>query len=224
MTKKDLIKLYEIHTDWADLIYDYICVHNKELTSALSEPFTPINKYDIFRVFSMGIKDIKCVIFGQDPYPNERAIGRSFAYPKKFSTPPSFQVINQQLNKLGYESPDSTLESWENQGVMLLNQALTCPYKTGGHAELWQPFMEQVLEKLNTKDIVYLLWGKNALKMKDYIKKGYIHISCHPIAERYSGGKLVFNGGFIEANEYLASTNKSTIQWGKPKEREEKKQ
>ena len=43
---------------------------------------------NIFRVFSMPINDIKVVILGQDPYPNDgQAIGYAFAVDEKVRKP-----------------------------------------------------------------------------------------------------------------------------------------
>lgn len=71
------------------------------------------------------------------------------------------------------------------------------------------------MEHLQTKtSIVYLLWGTNAKEVKPLIKldDNLVLEACHPIAQRYSGGKKMFVGcdHFKLANAYLG---KREINW-----------
>lgn len=172
---------------------------------------------NIFRVFSMPLNNIKIVILGQDPYPNEgQAIGYAFAVSESISKPVSLKVIEKEV---GHEL-DRTLQTWINQGVFLLNTALTVQAKkAGSHIDYWKSFTIQVIRIISQYvSPIWFLWGKKAQEFEvhilatDYSKKNVILKAPHPAAESYTGFKAGFLGcnHFKTANEILAQTN-STI-------------
>lgn len=136
---------------------------------------------DIFRAFAeTSHKDCKVVFIGQDPYPQRGvATGLCFANHKDVrSISPSLDVlmeccINPELPH-GHIDFDVTLESWAEQGVLLLNSALTCEInRIGSHVMMWRPFISKFLYKLSrhTPGIIYVLFGKQAQTLKPYINK-----------------------------------------------------
>ena len=89
------------------------------------------NKEDVFKVFNLcKYKDLKVVMLGQDPYPQPNvATGIMFGN-KDTLVSPSLKVIKEALinpSKPNYNQCylDISLESWVQQGVLLLNSALT---------------------------------------------------------------------------------------------------
>ncbi|NLG88834.1 MAG: uracil-DNA glycosylase [Clostridiaceae bacterium] len=79
--------------------------------------------------------------------------------------------------------PDKLFESWENQGVLLLNTSFTCiPGVPGSHELLWHDFSCRLLSYISSRiDCHWFLWGKSPLQRMMHIKKGIFHISRHPM-------------------------------------------
>lgn len=174
---------------------------------------------NIFRVFSMPLQDIKIVILGQDPYPNKGVpIGYAFAVAENIKKPVSLRIIEKEV---GHEI-DKTLKHWIDQGVFLLNTALTVEVgKPDSHSAFWRPFTTHVLKVISsTIDPVWMLWGLNAIKYEKLISNNspagsYILKTPHPASEAYQGGRAGFLGSnvFTKANNILNKQNKSLINW-----------
>lgn len=188
-----------------------------------SSPFYPLPE-NIFRVFSMPLQDIKVVILGQDPYPNGEAIGYAFAINENYNKPASLRIIESELinsYKIGLQhgwSFDKTLQRWVNQGVFLLNTALTVEYKNAGsHLKYWEWFSIEVIRSISFEaNPLWLLWGKKAQNYSSVIQKNpnaTIINAPHPAAQCYGGDKFVGTSVFIKANEYLVSVGKEPIKW-----------
>ncbi len=99
---------------------------------------------------------------------------------------PSFkEVINQMENgKFSLLPPGELFVSWEKQGVLLLNTALTCvPQKPGSHSEIWKPFSDALISYISYKrqDLIWFLWGKQARSYKEKIGTGSFYESRHPM-------------------------------------------
>lgn len=194
---------------------------------------------NIFRVFSMPMEDIKVVILGQDPYPNGEANGLAFAVNEETPIPKSLHIIFKEVIKA--ETPtefveelktkDKTLQNWANQGVFLLNTALTVEEKNASsHLGIWKWFTREIVKIISTHtNCIWLLWGSKAQEFKEYINgyssytqtgylgddNNYILEAPHPAAELYPGGKkkTTFSGcnHFILCNEILELQNKQKI-------------
>ena len=136
-----------------------------KLDEVLQNKYYP-QKEDIFNVFSMPLEDIKVVILGQDPYPKEgQAIGYSFAVSEETPKPASLRIIEQEVG----HSIDKTLKSWREQGVFLLNTALTVEAgNAGSHIKYWEGFMNLVISHISFHNpCIWVLWGKYAQGFKD---------------------------------------------------------
>ena len=148
---------------------------------------------NIFKTFyKCPYRELRLVILGQDHYfQRNKATGLAFA---NFNNTPenqlssSLQVIKESI--INYEIPYNLitfapeLEEWAEQGVLLLNTALTCEVnKPGSHSLLWRPFICQLIKNIcdyNT-GIVWLLLGNSAQSFKPYINKHqYIIEAKHP--------------------------------------------
>jgi uracil-DNA glycosylase len=192
---------------------------------------------NIFRVFSMPIKDVKVVILGQDPYPTPgNAVGLSFVNGIVDKIPTSLRNIYKEINNCGYENSD--IQKWFEQGVFLMNTALTVETgNAGSHIDYWKYFSKEVIKYLSRKQsCIWLLWGKHAQSFLPYIYKArivngytkdnismmplhpdwnYVFTSAHPAAEAYSGGKAGFFGSnhFLFTNTILERRGLQKINW-----------
>jgi uracil-DNA glycosylase len=205
-------------------------------------PYYPERK-DIFRVFSMPLNEIKVVILGQDPYANGEAVGLSFAVNSAESMPASLRIIKGEIeNKdtLWYfkkyeDAMWKTLTHWVQQGVFLLNTALTVQQGiTGSHLGYWYWFTREVIKIISAQTKpVWLLWGAKAKGFKDFIEcrivvtrpeeqisgttEGFNFIleADHPAAETYPNSKAKFTGcnHFNLCNKILVAKNQSQIKW-----------
>lgn len=205
-------------------------------------------KENIFRVFRMPLEDIKVVILGQDPYHGpKQATGLAFAVNEILSMPPSLKIMAREIEEEGLKSGfyDSdiphwkTLESWEEQGVFLLNTALTVQAGTpGSHLQYWQHFIRNTINYIAVKHpCLWMLWGSKAqaftvnmppsslFKVDGYTPDtigsipnseyyNYILRAAHPAAECYksNAGYLGCNH-FLFANTILEKLGKEKINW-----------
>ena len=153
---------------------------------------------DIFKAFTLcSLHDLKVVIIGQDPYPDIKkgvptATGIAFGntlttLPKDFSA--SLDILMESV--IDFTRPhksinfDASLEKWEQQGVLLINTALSCQAgKIGSHTLMWRPFIKTFLTNLSNYDtaIVYVLMGTEAQSLEPFINARFNHIlkTRHP--------------------------------------------
>ena len=176
----------------------------------------------IFNAFNQTPYDkVKVVILGQDPYHNPgQAMGLSFSVPEGIKPPPSLMNIYKELNKdIGLAIPTTgDLTKWANQGVLLLNAALTVrENEPASHAKIgWMEFTNDVIKHLSNekKGIVFLLWGNFAQQKMIYIDatKHKIYKAAHPSPLSARNG---FFGckHFSLTNEYLVNNNIDPIDW-----------
>jgi len=136
--------------------------------------------------------------------------------------PPSLRNIYLELNSdLGITPPNhGDLTSWVEQGVFLLNTALSVPEKKpNAHKKYWKKFTNdliQYLTKINP-NILYIMWGNNAKAFGQKIEKilnskDLIHYSPHPSPlSAYQG---FFNSKpFSWANQKLKELGQTEINW-----------
>ena len=122
----------------------------------------------IFNAFDKTPFDhVKVVILGQDPYHGKgQAQGLSFSVQDGIHPPPSLVNIYKELNSdIGMAIPKSgNLTKWAEQGVLLLNAALTVrAAEPSSHSKIgWHEFTDTVIKRISDeKDhVVFILWGK----------------------------------------------------------------
>ena len=131
---------------------------------------------EIFNAFKFTpLSNVKVVILGQDPYHEAgQAHGLAFSTPDGRPIPRSLKNIFKEINsEYDYPIPESgCLEKWAKQGVFLLNTVLTVQDgNANSHSKCgWQTFTDNVIKILNSQEqpIVFLLWGKQAEKKKEF--------------------------------------------------------
>ena len=171
---------------------------------------------------SMPFEKLKVVILGQDPYPTAgHAHGLCFSVmPEVKPLPKSLLNINKELMEdLGIDnSHTGYLQKWADQGVLLLNTALTVEQGNANshQGKGWETFTDAIINTVNDKKehVVFILWGANAQKKQDAIdtSKHRIIKSVHPSPlSAYRG----FFGSkpFSKTNTYLEEFGNETINW-----------
>lgn len=175
----------------------------------------------IFHAFDATPMDqLKVVILGQDPYHGPgQAHGLCFSVPAGIKPPPSLVNIFKELKTdVGMEIPRSgNLERWAEQGVLLLNAALTVRAgEPNSHATIWSPFTDAVIRNISEqkKGIVFLLWGKFAQDKQVLIDGSKHHIlrAAHP--SPFSADKGFFGcRHFSKTNTLLVKEGREPIDW-----------
>lgn len=170
-------------------------------------------------------KEPKVILLGMDPYHNEgSAVGLCFSLPKNIKEiNPSFKSIQKEIKNNGFNVnlQSGNISNWSEQGVILLNTALTVEKgDPGSHLEYWSDFTQNLLEFISNKhkNIIALLWGKDAQSYQDNIKSNYIIKTSHPMplaAYKSFNGNPAFIGSncFNLCNEYLQKQGKKSINW-----------
>ncbi len=164
--------------------------------------------------------DTRVVMLGQDPYHGAgQAHGLAFSVPTNTPVPPSLRNVFIELrDDVGCAVPLSgNLEPWAQQGVLLLNTALTVRAgSAGSHAgKGWETFTDRIIATLGSRveHCVFLLWGRHAAKKASLIADHHTIItSAHPSPLSAHNG---FFGSrpFTRANAALIAHNQTPINW-----------
>ncbi len=170
---------------------------------------------------------LKCVIIGQDPYPNTvDAEGMSFSVSNEVTTPApkSLQKIHSCLryNNLLFGAEKKSLIPWAQQGVLLLNAMLTVGINPVAKHEFWEVYTNKIITDLCVckPDLIWILWGDYAKKKSNIITSGNILSWGHPspASPKNSDPKnpenFIYCDNFIKANQILLAKNKESINWG----------
>jgi uracil-DNA glycosylase len=164
---------------------------------------------------------LKVLLLGQDPYHGKgQAMGLSFSVPKGVYPPPSLVNIFKELhNDVGMAIPTTgDLTLWAEQGVMLLNAALTVRAgEPNSHAKIgWHEFTDAVIKKVSDEKegIVFLLWGAFAHQKQELIDQTKHHVlkAAHP--SPFSAEKGFFGcRHFSKTNKFLTDQKQDPINW-----------
>lgn len=219
-----------LKNDWASLLEAefsksyYIQLRNFLNNEYETETIYP-NRNDIFKALHLtSFENVKAVILGQDPYhgPNQ-AHGLSFSVQHGVPQPPSLVNIFKELTAdLGYPPPNhGCLESWAQEGVLLLNTVLTVRKgQANAHrGKGWEEFTDEIIRLLNDKEhpIVYILWGASAQSKQQLIDTSKHHIIKAPHPSPLSAYRGFFGSQpFSKTNELLKKAGLSEINWQIP--------
>jgi uracil-DNA glycosylase len=179
---------------------------------------------EYFNAFnSTPFEKVKVVMLGQDPYhgPNQ-AHGLCFSVPSGIDIPPSlvniFKEIQSDLGLSPEHFPHGNLQSWADQGVLLLNSVLTVGAgRPAAHqGKGWETFTDRAIAELNERkeNVVFMLWGSYAQK-----KGAVIDGSRHLVLTAPHPSPLSAHRGFLgcrhfsKANAYLVAHGLAPIDW-----------
>ena len=183
-----------------------ILPHSKLWFNALNS--TPLDK-------------VKVVILGQDPYPTQgHAHGLCFSVlPEVKPIPKSLINIYKELNDdLKVDNSNGYLQSWAEQGVLLLNSVLTVERgQANSHqGKGWERFTDKIISVINELDrpLVFVLWGAYAQK-----KGAVIDASRHLVIRSVHPSPLSAYRGFFgsrpfsKINQFLKQHGQDEINW-----------
>jgi uracil-DNA glycosylase len=127
-------------------------------------------------------------------------------------------IFKELYNDLKVIRVDGDLNSWADQGVLLLNAGLTVRSgEPGSHAKKgWEQFTEEVIIQLSQQkeSVVFVLWGAYAQKLAKHIdaQKHFVIQAAHPSPlSVYRGFEGC--GHFSETNRILREKGLAEIQW-----------
>ncbi|MBL1119979.1 uracil-DNA glycosylase [Streptomyces sp. 110] len=178
---------------------------------------------NVLRAFQQPFDEVKVLIVGQDPYPTPgHAVGLSFSVaPEVRPLPGSLENIYRELHTdLALPRPSNgDLTPWTQQGVLLLNKALTtAPRRPAAHrGKGWEEVTEQAIRALagRGRPLVAILWGRDARNVRPLLGSLPAVESAHPSPMSADRG---FFGSrpFSRANELLAQQGAQPVDWRLP--------
>jgi uracil-DNA glycosylase len=198
---------------WADL--PFFTTHWPALRTRLATApdWQPADPFRALRLTSRAATRV--VILGQDPYPTPgRATGLAFSFPKGERPRHSLKnILTELATDTGQTKADGDLTLWADQGVLLLNTALTVPlHLANGHKGWgWEPLITQILTALAADGPkAFLLWGAPAQALCARLPRdGHLFLhSPHP-------SPLSAHRGFFGSRPFSA-TNRWLMAQGHP--------
>ena len=168
---------------------------------------------------------VKVVILGQDPYHGPgQAHGLSFSVPEGVQVPPSLVNIYKELQAdLGVSPPGhGNLTHWAEQGVLLLNNALTVEAgRAGSHQKRgWEAITDAAVAAVAQREepSVFILWGSHAqgkaARIPELAENTRHLVIRSPHPSPLSAHRGFFGSKpFSRANAFLAEHGRGTIDW-----------
>ena len=218
-----------LNTSWQSILSDEINKpYFQDLIKTVDEEYKKYTCYPpkklIFAAFNYcSFKNVKVVIIGQDPYHGVgEANGLCFSVNDGIKIPPSLRNIYRELSDdfgTVFMPTSGNLQSWANQGILLLNASLTVEKdKANSHKHLkWNVFTDAVIQKISEekKHVVFLLWGNFAHKkgLKIDRNKHLVLESGHPSPMSANQGKWFGIKHFSETNAYFKKNSLDPIDW-----------
>jgi uracil-DNA glycosylase len=233
----------DIPEDWRALLGDYFeslewqtlqtnlkAEIDQEIEKICPEP------QNFFKALTLTpLNQVKVVILGQDPYHSlGLAQGLAFSIPSNIPTnsrqfPSSLRNISKALALEGFGTLNNgDLHSWAEQGVLLLNTALSVKLgEAGSHANLgWKSLIDRLIGALAQQKphLVWMLWGGHAQSKLPLIETApaqFILQSSHPSGlgvyktDRpfLEPGAKASCGHFIKANQWLLKHQQLPVHW-----------
>jgi len=220
-----LLDLVEnLKTEWKSILHPIAQKYSHEIDTKINDDINKNVKifpsFDrILKTFDLfDPKDLKVVIIGQDVYHKENlATGLCFSASSDVSCPASLKNIFKEIkDDFGIDRKNNDLEDWANQGVLMLNVALTVQEgKAGSHLSIWRAFTSDIIKYIgeNMEDIVFLLWGNFAKNYKSFLPENRHYCLLHSHPSPLSTKPFIGCRHFSKCNLYLQQKGKSTIKW-----------
>ncbi|WP_315168235.1 uracil-DNA glycosylase [Metaclostridioides mangenotii] len=219
--------MVNIGNDWDELLArEFEKDYYKDLRQFLIQEYSTRqifpDMYNIFKALKhTSYKGTKVLILGQDPYHGDnQAHGLSFSVQPSVKTPPSLLNIFKELkDDLGCYIPNNGyLVPWTDQGVLLLNTALTVrAHEANSHkSKGWEIFTDKIISLLSEREdpVIFVLWGGNARSKVKLIDKSKHYILEGPHPSPLSAYRGFFGcKHFSTINNILAELGKEPINW-----------
>ena len=174
---------------------------------------------------------VQVVVLGQDPYHGpDQAQGLAFSVGQGQKIPPSLRNIFKEIQRdLGAPIPlgadAGCLERWAEQGVLLLNTALTVEQSMpASHSDWgWEVLTDKIIQALSAhpKPKAFLLWGAHAQSKAKQIEalndqgRHLILKANHPspLSALRLPTPFIGCGHFGQVNRWLEGQKKNPILW-----------
>ena len=162
---------------------------------------------------------VRVVILGQDPYPTP-GHAHGFAFSADAHTRPLprslANIFKEMESDIGAAPAGADLRFWADQGVLLLNTALTVPAgAAGGHSKIgWRSLVTDILDHLQPTPRAFVLWGRAAQTLgasvtgPAHLKLETAHPSPLSAARGFFGSRP-----FSSVNRWLESRAEPPINW-----------
>lgn len=223
-------KIYNklISSGWADKLKGFLL--SKDLIDILEvliketdegKRFVPSLKY-VFRAFEECPYDkTRVIMLGQDPYPQIGVPdGLAFSCSLTGKAQPSLAYMNKELKNTVYSDKDYEiidLLPWANQGILLLNSALTVINRQPGtHYLLWRPFIVYLIDTViwnpEKQDTVWVFMGNKAKEYMECVPDNFHKLDCvHPAAAAHTNKDTWYSGDIF--NKINNSIKGDKIVW-----------
>ena len=233
----------DIPKDWQELLGNYFdssdwinLASNLEAALDVDPKLIRPEPSQFFRALKLTpVNSVKVVILGQDPYHSPGlAQGLAFSIPGNIPTnsrafPSSLRNISKALALEGFgHLPNGDLHAWAEQGVLLLNTALSVRLgEAGSHSNLgWKSLIDQLISglALHRTHLIWMLWGGHAQSKLALIESGIDQLilqSSHPSGlgvyktdkPFLEPGAKACCGHFTKANQWLKQLGKEEVIW-----------
>jgi len=233
----------DIPKDWRDLLGNYFdssdwknLENNLQVALDVESKMIRPESVNFFKALKLTpVASVKVVILGQDPYHSPGlAQGLAFSIPANIPTnsrqfPSSLRNIIKALALEGFgQLPNGDLHVWAEQGVLLLNTALSVRLgEAGSHANLgWKSLIDRLISELASQrpHLVWMLWGSHAQSKIALIESSIDQLilqSSHPSGlgvyktdkPFLEPGAKVSCGHFTKSNEWLKKIGRKEIVW-----------
>ena len=184
------------------------------------------------------VEDIKVVILGQDPTPQEgKAKGVAFLVDNPRTVPAVLNMLLEvAFEGFAVDLDHANVEEWLKKGVLLLNTAFTVPHKDKDkdkdkdkqqgkgkekdHLAMWRPFTEVLITYIrdHAPPSAWFLWGEKAKEFGKFINSNehLIVTGRHPstMGGTTGEGNTFFGGNYFNiANQFLEIKRRGAIDW-----------
>lgn len=205
--------------DWAAL--PFFAEDLPKLAARIDGDFLPPPDRTFAALARTQAADTRVVILGQDPYHTPgKADGLAFSIPQDFGgrLDSLGNIFKEIENDLGQPRSKTSLEDWADQGVLLLNTALTVPPgKPKAHARIgWDRLVRAVLEHLNDRPRAFILWGGPAQAYAAHLSPHHLVLRA-PHPSPLSAHRGFFGSRpFSRVNRWLIEQGQEPINWADP--------
>jgi uracil-DNA glycosylase len=163
-----------LHADWQPIVQDFLhsaiglklqdFLQERLQAGAVIYPPQPFKALEL-----TALQDVRVVILGQDPYHGAgQAEGLAFSVARGVKIPPSLRnMFKERERDLGLApASHGSLQSWAQQGVLLLNTTLTVEDgQPASHAKKgWEQLTDRLIEACarQARPVAFMLWGGHA--------------------------------------------------------------
>ncbi len=175
---------------------------------------------NLFRALELcPMEQVRCVILGQDPYPNpEFATGLAFDIGSNPVYPPTVRAILKELKDDLDIVHTGNLEGWARQGVLLWNTVPSCEEgRSMSHDwNEWEPLTIEILHTLQERNIVIAGLGNHAKKFLKFVDEDKSEVMWygHPSPRGRSSVRPFLGSRFFSTiNDHLEHLCHEPIDW-----------